>query len=65
MAVLHLGYRVRTKGLLESMVKHTEEPGYSCPVPGCEFLGGEKEKLLQRWEKVKGGEGYRLVTGPV
>ena len=63
--MLHLCYRVQTEGLLESMVNHTEEPGHSCYIPGCEFLGGEKEKVVQRWEKVKRGQGYRPLTGPV
>ena len=61
--MLHLCYRESTKLLLESMVRHTEEAGYSCKVHGCEFLG--REKVVQRWEKVQGGQGYRPVTGPV
>ena len=63
--MLHLCYRGWTKRLLVSMVNHTEEAGHSCPLPGCEFLGREKERLVQRWEKVEGREGYRHVTGPV
>ena len=47
------------------MVNHTEEAGHSCRLPGCKFLGGEKERLVERWEKVEGGEGYRHITGPV